>query len=192
MSDKMRDDAIREAARNHAGDEYFNADRAYLLVSPYSGRIFDAGFDRGWQAAQAEQSAPVVGDVVEWQYRWLNPEEYKDQPASLLQWERVVPRLKQQSTENRLDELLAYRSHGKACYEIRALIVQPTTSITAAELDALRKDAERYRWLREQAWNKSELCVVRFPKDAVKLGHVCPSFWRLDSFIDAAIEDEKK
>ncbi len=58
MTDKMRDDAIREAARNHAGDEYFNADRAYLLVSPYSGRIFDAGFDRGWQAAQAEQSVP--------------------------------------------------------------------------------------------------------------------------------------
>ena len=60
MSDKMRDDAISEAARNHAGDEYFNADRAYLLVSPYSGRIFDAGFDRGWQAAQAARTVPAL------------------------------------------------------------------------------------------------------------------------------------
>ena len=59
-----------------------------------------------------------------------------------------------------------------------------------ARLRKAEKDAARYRWLREQAWNKSELCVVRFPKDAVKLGHYCPSFWRLDSFIDAAIAAE--
>lgn len=68
--DKMREDAIREAARNHAGDEYFNADRAYLLVSPYSGRIFDAGFDRGWQAAKSA-AVPVVGEPTDAAYKWL-------------------------------------------------------------------------------------------------------------------------
>ena len=56
--------------------------------------------------------------------------------------------------------------------------------------DELRKDAERYRWLREQYWNSADICVVRNPKEAVKLGHDCPSFERLDSFIDAAIAPE--
>lgn len=64
-NEKMREDAVREAARNHAGDEYFNADRAYLLVSPYSGRIFDAGFDRGWQAAQSVP-VDVAGIISGW------------------------------------------------------------------------------------------------------------------------------
>lgn len=88
--------------------------------------------------AEAAQSVPVVEEVVEWQYRWLNPEEFTGQPASLLEWQRVIPNLSQ-SNEKRLEELLAYRSHGKACYEIRALVVQPATSIMQAELDA--KDA---------------------------------------------------
>lgn len=56
----------------------------------------------------------------------------------------------------------------------------------ATELEALRRDAERYRWLRAQCWNQSSLCVVAQPKVAVKLGHDCPSFERLDEAIDAA------
>lgn len=51
---------------------------------------------------------------------------------------------------------------------------------------ALLKDAERYRWLREQYWNDGALCVVATPKVAVKLGHDCPSLERLDAAIDAA------
>lgn len=97
-----------------------------------------------WCAWQAAQSVPVVGEPVEWQYRWLNPEEFTGQPASLLEWQRVIPYLSQ-SNEKRLEELLAYRSHGKACYEIRALVVQPTYSIAATELERLRKDAENWR-----------------------------------------------
>lgn len=57
-----------------------------------------------------------------------------------------------------------------------------------AEVEALRKDAERYRWLREQQWNTSPICAVTRPKDAVKLGHDCPSLDRLDAAIDAAME----
>jgi hypothetical protein len=54
-----------------------------------------------------------------------------------------------------------------------------------------KRDAERYRWLREQFWNESELCLVRYPKDAVKLGYDCPSLDRLDYAIDAAIAASK-
>lgn len=56
-----------------------------------------------------------------------------------------------------------------------------------AENKALRADAERYRWLREQNWHDSDLCVVRRPRQAIKPGYDCPSGERLDEFCDAAI-----
>lgn len=56
-----------------------------------------------------------------------------------------------------------------------------------AEMAAMRKDAERYRWLRAQNWSDGLLAVVADPKDAVKLGHDCPSLARLDEQIDAAM-----
>ena len=72
------------------------------------------------------------------------------------------------------------------------VFVKPKTSITAQELATLRKDAERYRWLREQSWDAGELCIVSQPKHAVKLGHDCPSLFRLDDAIDAAIAQERQ
>jgi hypothetical protein len=47
-------------------------------------------------------------------------------------------------------------------------------------------NASRYEWLREQTWDGSELCVVRNPKKAVRLGNDCPSHARLDEAIDDA------
>jgi len=126
MTDKMREDAIREAARNHAGDEYFNADRAYLLVSPYSGRIFDAGFDRGWQAAQSA-AVPVVGDVVAYESVGCGGTKSLVR-ASLLERDTTL-------RNPDAEYIPLYKS--------------TTVVVSAAELDALRKDAERYRWLRE-------------------------------------------
>ncbi len=58
-----------------------------------------------------------------------------------------------------------------------------------AEVEALRKDAERYRWLRGQHWNESEMAVVCHPKKGVKLGFDCPSEGRLDSAIDFAMSE---
>ncbi len=52
---------------------------------------------------------------------------------------------------------------------------------------ALRKDAERYRWLRAQHWDTAQLCVVCEPKDAVKLGRTCPSGEYLDIAVDDAM-----
>jgi len=54
------------------------------------------------------------------------------------------------------------------------------------ELEEAREDEKRYRWLRQQHWSEADLCAVAFPKDAVKLGHDCPSLERLDAAIDAA------
>lgn len=58
------------------------------------------------------------------------------------------------------------------------------------EREALRKDAERYRWLRAQHWSTSPLAVVCDPKDAVKIGRTCPSGDYLDTEIDAMKEPQ--
>ena len=59
-----------------------------------------------------------------------------------------------------------------------------------AERDALREDAERYRWLRSQDWFYGPLCVLRNPKRVLTrnsaLGADCPSGDRLDVAIDEA------
>lgn len=54
--------------------------------------------------------------------------------------------------------------------------------------EAIRLDAARYRWLRQQNWNDGVLGVVVNPKTAVKLGHDCPSLDRLDDAIDAEMK----
>lgn len=58
--------------------------------------------------------------------------------------------------------------------------------------EAMRKDAARYRWLRSQHWSESPLCVVVNPKDAVRLGHDCPSLDRLDEAIDDAMSEMQR
>lgn len=56
--------------------------------------------------------------------------------------------------------------------------------VLKAENESLRKDAERYRWLRAQHWNSSVMSVVFDPKHSVKLGADCPSDPRLDVAVD--------
>lgn len=64
----------------------------------------------------------------------------------------------------------------------------------AAEIERLadalmerERDARRYRWLRAQHWNDNTIAAVRWPKDAMRLGHDAPSGERLDAAIDEAI-----
>lgn len=56
------------------------------------------------------------------------------------------------------------------------------------ESEKLRKDAERYRWLRMADWWDSPLCAVRNPAKQVKPGSDCPSRDRLDAAIDSAMQ----
>lgn len=57
------------------------------------------------------------------------------------------------------------------------------------ELEAVRKDAERYRWLRLQDWYDSPVAVVANPKEAIKLGHDAPSREQLDALVDSHVAD---
>lgn len=59
-----------------------------------------------------------------------------------------------------------------------------------AENEALRKDAERYRWIRTADWWRSPVCAISNPKEQAKLGSDCPSGERLDAQIDAAMAKE--
>ncbi len=56
-----------------------------------------------------------------------------------------------------------------------------------AAYKAGERDARRYRWLRAQHWNDNTIAAVRWPKDAMRLGHDAPSGERLDAAIDEAI-----
>jgi len=112
--DKMRDDAIREAARNAAVDEYFKA-RPQLMRTRHEECLVEAGFNRGWQAAQSVQSksVPVVGEPVGFILI------YEDGGKSL-------------TFHDNTGELSDGWSQHK-------LVIQPAHSITEAELERLRK-----------------------------------------------------
>jgi hypothetical protein len=75
---------------------------------------------------------------------------------------------------------------GQLPQEILAKRLHDATAKLAA-VEAERKDAERYRWLRAQNWDTGPLVVVRDPQHAIKLGHDAPSLFRLDEAIDAAM-----
>lgn len=61
-----------------------------------------------------------------------------------------------------------------------------------SENEALRRDAKRYRFLRNQHWPVAYLAVVVNPKVSVKLGHDCPSGDRLDEQVDGAMMREAR
>ena len=58
--------------------------------------------------------------------------------------------------------------------------------ITPEGLAAMHRDAERYRWLREQCWFSGPLAVVTRPKESIRLGFDAPFRERLDAAIDEA------
>lgn len=80
---------------------------------------------------------------------------------------------------------IAYAAHGAFRMETLAERDQ-----LKAENDALRKDAERYRWIRTADWWRSPVCAISNPKEQAKLGSDCPSGERLDAQIDAAMAKE--
>ncbi|MEN6547397.1 MAG: hypothetical protein ABFE07_15275, partial [Armatimonadia bacterium] len=71
--------------------------------------------------------------------------------------------------------------HGEKLY------IEPTTSITDAEFERLRKDAERYRWLRYNA--SYSIHEMLFGKPAFITTHKESD---LDGCIDAAIGEGMK
>lgn len=57
-----------------------------------------------------------------------------------------------------------------------------------SNLEPAMVDANRYRWLRQQLWHGSPLCVVRNPRQALYVGSTCPSGDVLDDAIDLEMQ----
>ena len=131
---KMRDDAIREAARNHAMDEYFKA-RPQLMRTRHEECLFEAGFDRAWQA---EQSVPVVGEPVGLGWYLLSEYDGDERISRMIMLGQPEPDV--------------FKRAAAMEGEIRIVYEANPPSITDSELERLRKDAERLEWLiREKA-----------------------------------------
>ena len=74
-----------------------------------------------------------------------------------------------------------YRNH--MLYNITTVPLVDARVPTQKEVET-ELNANRYLHVRAQHWSSSRLCVVMNPKDAVKLGHNCPSGDLLDFEID--------
>lgn len=110
-----------------------------------------------WKAWQAAQAVPVVGEPVAW---------LVDKPLRHVNMSKSTPIGLGNATQEPL-----YRA--------------PTHSITAAELERMRKDAERYRWL---SYNASySIHEMLFGKPAFVATHKESD---LAECIDAAIAAE--
>ncbi|MEC4239128.1 hypothetical protein [Pseudomonas sp. DSV-1] len=106
-------------------------------------------------------------------------------------------RMHQQTETREMRDLKAEIAGLKTRYEafeqvnagLKAEVARSTEReiLQLAEIESLRKDAERYQWLRIADWWRSPVCVIRNPKEQAKLGSDCPSGDRLDAAIDAAM-----
>jgi hypothetical protein len=99
----------------------------------------------------------------------------------------------QLKTENeawRLSIEAERRVHTATLQGLQAELDRLKGPVFTEELEALRKDAKRYRFLRNQHWPVAYLAVVVNPKVSVKLGHDCPSGERLDEQVDGALKRE--
>lgn len=65
------------------------------------------------------------------------------------------------------------------------------TLVGDEDLAAWRRDAKRYRAMRNLNWHDSKHCLVSKPRDNVKLGSDCPSGERFDAVADALIEEQQ-
>lgn len=54
-----------------------------------------------------------------------------------------------------------------------------------------KRDAQRYRWLREQHWSDGGIAVVRYSEKNVRIGTQCYSERLLDEMIDEALAKEQ-
>ncbi len=71
-----------------------------------------------------------------------------------------------------------------ACNPAAMAVVLAHIEEQDVEIERLRADAERYRWLRKQHWSKDDIAVVVNPKKQTRLGAICPSLGLLDDTID--------
>ena len=144
-------------------------------------------------------SAPRWGNRVEvYGENQADAESLRDEILAAWQAAQSVPVVGEPVAWIRKDQLQHVNTFGPALCHVYAteqpgtvaLHEKPTTSITAQELDALRKDAERYRWLRSSSvgpatiWN---VCMEHLDGGLQTL----KSDYCLDEAIDAAIQERQ-
>ena len=97
-------------------------------------------------------------------------------------------------------EVYGVMSPGKVCPCITGPMTKPDSErdakAIAAAINLLRthrdellgvvEDAARYRFLRDQRWESSNIFVIKGGKEQVRLGTHCPNLGELDAAIDAA------
>jgi len=76
------------------------------------------------------------------------------------------------------------RNELEECVSATETAVQPPS-------DDDKRDAQRYRWLRNQHWSDNVVGIVRHPGEVLKLGTVCYSDASLDRLIDEALAKEQ-
>lgn len=106
-------------------------------------------------------------------------------PATILALLAEIERLKRALQEEEGRSNMSSRAHRVVSHKRES--VERERDQLKAESEALRRDAKRYRFLRNQHWPVAELAVVCNPKVSVKLGHDCPSGDRLDQQVDGAM-----
>ena len=90
-------------------------------------------------AIQQAESEPVYW---EWRHQGSHPDAVDFGQWS--EWKRVEPRSLLHTVDDALREFKGYIARGSK-YELRALYTHPAPGVP----DAVARDAERYRWLRE-------------------------------------------
>ena len=143
----------------------------HALLDSTASKVADDVDDRFLQAAQ---SVPVMGEPVLW---------------ALCRGDKLV-----YTSENK--EALC-RNMNFSEYTLVPLCKAPATSIAAQELDALRKDAERYRWIRDKSHSletrQYDKGIVNGPSCYHEVEGIRELKYEgaLDAAIDAAIAQDK-
>ena len=131
----------------------------HALLDSIASKVADDVDARFLQVAQSEQAVPVVGEPV----AWMMPDGEIRHSC--------------ECTAGSFEVVYGF-----------PLIHKPTHSIHATELERLREDAERYRWIRDPKSPADK--VILFDRGAKGKGVF--AFIALDECIDAAIAQEPK
>jgi len=120
--------------------EFLDSRDFYELMQAYRHTPMDAAkeFEAVKFALRKTIAQPVqpAFEIVGYQFQWTNPADNPDHDGVMTKWVEVVPDWNQ-TVQQKIDQLLAYRYSGKATYRVRVLytptnIAQPATPQPAA------------------------------------------------------------
>lgn len=131
--------------------------------------------------AQSEGARmPVMGEPVAWVIYTKIGKEWKAHPRLF------------SSKEEAQESIIHF--HDQENTEIRPLFLRPSSSVTQEEMDALRRDARRYRWLENECdnviGNKLEICE-RWRPSGERADTWEPVLGQLSVVIDRSMQEGK-